>query len=58
MGLRREILQVLFGAVGYALVIQLGFIRLQGPFWDNVLWGVAVMVGSRCLAFMFGGRRK
>jgi hypothetical protein len=57
LGLKREALQVLFGAIGYALAIQFGFIKPQGPFWDNVLWGVVVMVGSRFMAFMFGGKK-
>ena len=51
-------LQVLFGAVGYALAIQFGVIKLQGPFWDNVLWGVVVMVSSRVAAYLFGGGKK
>jgi len=58
LGLRREVLQVLFGAVGYALAIQFGVIKLQGPFWDNVLWGVVVMVSSRVAAYLFGGGKK
>jgi len=51
-------LQVLFGAMGYAFVIQFGLVKPNNPFFDNVLWGVVVMVGSRALAFMFGGRKK
>jgi hypothetical protein len=57
LGLKHEALQVLFGAIGYALAIQLGFIKPQGPFWDNVLWGVVVMTGSRFMVFMFGGKK-
>lgn len=57
MGLKREALQVLFGAMGYALAIQFGLIKPANPFFDNVLWGVVVMVGSRALAFVIGGRK-
>lgn len=58
MGLKREALQVVFGAMGYALAIQFGLIKINNPFFDNVLWGVVVMVGSRALAFVIGGGKK
>ena len=58
MGLKREILQILFGAGGYALAMQFGLIKPSNPFLDNLVWGVVVLVASRMLAFVFGGGRK
>jgi len=58
MGLRREALQIVLGAILFSLALQLGLIKSSGPFWDNVLWGCVVMLGSRFLALVLGGREK
>jgi hypothetical protein len=58
MGLRKEGLQILFGSVGMGLALQFGLIKPQGSFLDNVLWSGAVMLSSRFLALVFGGRGK
>jgi len=58
MGLKREVLQVVFGAGGYALALQYGLIKASNPFLDNLLWGVVVMVGSRFAAYLIGGGKK
>jgi len=56
--LRREALQIILGAILFSLALQFGLIKSQGPFWDNVLWGCVIMLSSRFLALVLGGRGK
>jgi hypothetical protein len=55
VGLRKEIVTVLVGALGTALFLQLGWLSPANPFWDNALSGVAVMILSRLAGRLVGG---
>lgn len=58
MGIRREILQVVFGALGFSAALAMGYIKPDNPFITNVTWSVALMIISRMLAWLFGGKGK
>ena len=54
MGIRKDIITILFGAVGTALLIQAGWISSTRPFWDNAIATGIVMTASRILGRVFG----
>ena len=59
MGLRQLVFQTLFGAVGFALLLQTGRIVPQGDFLTNVMWGAINILVSKGLAYLVaGGIRK
>lgn len=56
MGLKSEILQILFGSFLLGLFIQVGILSSDASFWNNVMSGIVIFVVSRFLGFLFGGR--
>lgn len=58
MRIRYEILQIVFGAVLLAIFTSIGLLSQTNAFYDNLLGGILVMVISRVLAVIFGGRIK
>lgn len=56
MGLKSEILQIIFGALLLGLCIQFGVVSAGNDFWGNVVTGIFILVVSRFLGFLFGGR--
>jgi hypothetical protein len=54
MGMRKDIITILFGAVGTALLIQANWISSARPFWDNAIATGVIMMVSRILGRVFG----
>ena len=58
MGLQQFVFQTIFGAIGFALLLQTGRISPGGDFLTNVMWGAINMLVSKGLAYVVGGIRK
>lgn len=56
MRLRKDILQIVFGALLTALFIQVGILSPANDFWTNVVSSMMVYFVTRILGLMFGGR--
>lgn len=56
MGLKSEILQIIFGSFLLGLFIQTGILSPEQNFWNNVMSGIVIFLVSRLLGFIFGGR--
>jgi len=56
MRLKKDILQIIFGALLTALFIQMGILSPANDFWSNVISSMLVYFASRILSFMLGGR--
>ena len=56
MSLRRDLLQIVFGALLTALFIQVGVLSQENQFFHNVMASFAVYAVTRFLALVFGGR--
>lgn len=56
MGLKAEILQIVFGAFLLGIFIQVGILSPDNSFWNNVISGIVIFLVSRLLGFLFGGR--
>ena len=57
MTLRRDLLQIVFGAILTALFIQMGVLSPNNQFFSNIVASVFVYTVTRVLALIFGGRR-
>ena len=57
MTLRRDLLQIVFGAILTALFIQMGILSPNNQFFSNIVASVFVYTVTRVLALIFGGRR-
>jgi hypothetical protein len=58
MGLKWDILNVVFGSLLTALFLQVGFLSQNNPFWDNTLSACVIMIASRALSLVFGGKKR
>ena len=57
MTLRRDLLQIVFGALLTALFIQIGILSPDNQFFSNIVASIFVYTATRILALIFGGRR-
>ena len=56
MGLKRDLLGMVFGAVLTALFLQVGILSPANNFLENVLGAFVVYIVTKFLAIVFGGR--
>jgi len=58
MGLKLDILNIVFGSLLTALFLQVGFLSQKNQFWDNAISACVIMITSRALSFVFGGKKR
>lgn len=54
MNLKRELLQIIIGALLMALFLELGWLDPAKTFWSNVLTAMVIAVISRVVALILG----
>lgn len=53
MKIKRELAQIIVGALLLALFIEIGWLSPANTFWSNAFSGVVIYIASRILAFFF-----
>ena len=57
MTFRRDMLQIVFGAILTAMFIQVGILSPNNQFFSNIVASIFVYAVTRILALIFGGRK-
>ncbi len=54
--MKRELLQIVFGAFMMAIFVEVGWLSPDNTFWGNVFSAIVIYFVSRFLALILGGR--
>jgi len=58
MNLKREVIEIILGAVFLSLFLSMGWLKPANTLWDNIIISVVLLMLTRLIAFLFAGRKR